>query len=109
MAEVKNFTPEQYREAREWYKLNSPKLYEWFISNDFDPEVIEQLCDVYFNLKRFKFDIGRNFFLVGVEYKSADAILSGKEKASLQIVNPHGKMMADQFAKNFLIAQLSKL
>lgn len=104
MAELKDFSPTQIEEAEKWFQGNNINLYK---ALDEPNKMI--LVDIYFKLKRIPIQLKPNEFIIGVDYKSEKDIISGKEQASLSFRNPHFQGNANKFAKDFLLAQLSKL
>lgn len=124
MAEIKDFTSEQIEEAEEWYKYNTPELYEFAKrqvgvtdkseSNQYF--LLIWLYNVYFQLKTISIELRPNQFIIGIDYNSSgnaekdmEQAILGKIQFNLSFWNPHPKGMADQLAKDFLIAKLSTL
>lgn len=102
---VKDFTPEQRGEALEWIITNCPNV-GTILAN---LTRLEQnyILDMYYRLQIVSFPLKPTEFIIGIEYKNSAAVMAGKEKVNLSFKNPKRKY--DEFAKDMLIAQLSKL
>lgn len=115
MAQIQDFTPEQMKEAEDWYKENNPILLDKCQEHEW---LMQQLYDVFFKLKRIKTYLKPNQFVIGVDYTGAtdkeyrtkgDKMDLSKLQVNLSFWNPHPKGVADTLAKDILIAQISKL
>ena len=104
------FTPGQTEEALKWYTHNCPDVQDLIdIGTIHGKSVQDILVDLYFKLKNVPFTFKPNEFIVGIEYKDAQKIISGKEIVNVRINNPH-KKIADQMTHDeFALAVLYNL
>lgn len=109
------FTPGQKEEALSWLQKNCPELHKWLSTLPEDkPElqvlsIKDSIIDVYFKMKKIKFDFKSKEFIVGIEYKDKDKVISGEEAINIAIHNPHLSHEYDIFAHQALVYVLQKI
>lgn len=107
MAQLLDLSEDQIREAVDWTQEHRPNLYEFLLSLPKDKVVL--VVEMFFDLRTTPIPLKTTEFVLGVVYKNREDVLSGKERVNLSFYNPHPPGKADVFAKDLLIAQLSKL
>ena len=89
------FTPGQRAEALLWIKQECPQLYA-HIEEALTGHEADMLIDMFFKLKSSTFELLPNEFIVGVEYKSKEDIIAGKEAINIRL--PHAVFRRKAFA-----------
>lgn len=124
MSTLMDFSPEQKEEVTNWLKENCEELLAFAqvqVELRDKPEsnryfLIDWLCDMYFRLKMISIELRPNQFVIGVDYKGSgdkkkdyEDAKAGKIPFNLSFWNPHPLGVTNELARDFLIAQLSKL